>query len=40
MSNFDGSFDQVMTLAHELGHGWHNYCAFQANKTPCKRKRQ
>lgn len=34
MSNFDGSFDQVMTLAHELGHGFHNYCAFQANKTP------
>lgn len=34
MSNFDGSFDQVMTLAHELGHAWHNYCAFQANKTP------
>ncbi|HNZ16572.1 MAG: M3 family oligoendopeptidase [Anaerolineaceae bacterium] len=34
MSNFDGSFDQVMTLAHELGHGFHNYCAFQAGKTP------
>lgn len=34
MANFDGSFDQVMTLAHELGHGWHNYCAFQANKNP------
>ncbi len=34
MSNFDGSFDQVMTLAHELGHGFHNYCAYQACKTP------
>lgn len=34
MANFDGSFDQVMTLAHELGHGWHNYCAFQADKLP------
>lgn len=34
MSNFDGSFDQVMTLAHELGHGFHNYCIYQANKTP------
>ncbi|MEL7637027.1 MAG: M3 family oligoendopeptidase [Anaerolineaceae bacterium] len=34
MSNFDGSFDQVMTLAHELGHAFHNYCAFQAEKTP------
>ncbi len=34
MANFDGSFDQVMTLAHELGHGFHNYCAYQAGKTP------
>lgn len=34
MANFDGSFDQVMTLAHELGHGFHNYCAYQAQKTP------
>jgi pepF/M3 family oligoendopeptidase len=34
MANFDGSFDQVMTLAHELGHGFHNYCAYQTEKTP------
>ncbi len=34
MANFDGSFDQVMTLAHELGHAFHNYCAFQEDKTP------
>lgn len=33
LCNFDGSLDQVMTLAHELGHGFHNYCAFQVNKT-------
>ncbi len=33
MSNFDGSFDQVSTLAHELGHAFHNECAYQANKT-------
>ncbi len=33
LSNFDGSFDQVSTLAHELGHGFHNYCAYQAKKT-------
>jgi pepF/M3 family oligoendopeptidase len=33
LCNFDGSLDQVMTLAHELGHGFHNYCAFQAAKT-------
>jgi pepF/M3 family oligoendopeptidase len=32
--NFDGSFDQVSTLAHELGHAFHNECAYQANKTP------
>ena len=34
MSNFDGSFDQVMTLSHELGHAFHNYCIYQAEKTP------
>ena len=34
LSNFDGSFEAVMTLAHELGHGFHNYCAFQAGKQP------
>ena len=26
LANFDGSFDQVSTLAHELGHGYHNHC--------------
>jgi pepF/M3 family oligoendopeptidase len=31
--NFDGSYDQVSTLAHELGHAFHNECAYQANKT-------
>lgn len=33
LANFDGSFDQVSTLAHELGHAFHNECAFQAGKT-------
>src|SRR6266540_3812768 len=33
LSNFDGSFDQVSTLAHELGHAFHNECAYQAKKT-------
>ena len=33
LSNFDGSFDQVSTLAHELGHAFHNECAYQAVKT-------
>jgi pepF/M3 family oligoendopeptidase len=26
LANFDGSFDQMTTLAHELGHGFHNHC--------------
>ncbi|NSW52708.1 MAG: M3 family oligoendopeptidase [Anaerolineae bacterium] len=33
LCNFDGSLDQVFTVAHELGHGFHNYCEYQANKT-------
>ena len=26
LTNFDGSFSDVSTLAHELGHAWHNRC--------------
>jgi len=26
MANFDGSFDGVTTLSHELGHAFHNWC--------------
>jgi len=33
MCNFDGSLDQVSTLAHELGHAFHNDCAVKAKKT-------
>lgn len=33
LSNYDGSFDGVSTLAHELGHAFHNYCAYKAGKT-------
>jgi len=34
LSNFDGSLDQVSTLAHELGHAYHNECIFQAGHSP------
>ena len=27
LTNFVGSFSDVSTLAHELGHAWHNECA-------------
>ncbi|MFO7585053.1 MAG: M3 family metallopeptidase, partial [Anaerolineales bacterium] len=33
LSNFDGTPDQVSTMAHELGHAFHNECAFRAGKT-------
>ena len=33
LSNFDGTFDQVSTLAHELGHAFHNECIYDAGKT-------
>lgn len=33
LCNFDGSLDQVSTIAHELGHAFHNHCAYQAGKT-------
>ena len=38
LANFDGSFDQVSTLAHELGHAFHNECAYAANKTPLQQQ--
>ena len=33
LTNFDGSLDQVSTLAHELGHAFHNDCIVRAGKT-------
>lgn len=33
LCNFDGSLDQVMTMAHELGHGYHNHNIYRAGKT-------
>lgn len=32
--NFDGSQDQLSTISHELGHAFHNECAYQFDKTP------
>ncbi|HQF46590.1 MAG TPA: M3 family oligoendopeptidase [Anaerolineaceae bacterium] len=31
--SFDGSLDVVSTLAHELGHGYHNHCMYAAGRT-------
>lgn len=36
LCNFDGSFDQVCTLAHELGHAYHNEC--HRGKTMVQRR--
>jgi len=33
LCNFDGTLDQVSTITHELGHAFHNECAYQAGKT-------
>jgi len=33
LCNFDGTLDQVSTIAHELGHAFHNECAYTAGKT-------
>ncbi len=35
LCNFDGSFDQTFTVAHELGHGFHNSC--MKGKKPLQR---
>ncbi len=35
LCNFDGSFDSVQTLAHELGHAYHN--ANLGHRTPMQR---
>lgn len=33
LCNFDGTLDQVSTIAHELGHAYHNECIYRAGKT-------
>ena len=37
LTNFDGTLDQVFTVAHELGHAFHNECMFRSNRTPMQR---
>jgi oligoendopeptidase F len=37
LCNFDGSLDQLSTIAHELGHAFHNECFYQHNKKPLQR---
>lgn len=37
LCNFDGSLDQVFTVAHELGHAFHNEC--DRHKTPLQRQK-
>jgi len=37
LCNFDGSLDQVSTIAHELGHAFHNEMMYQAGKTELQR---
>ena len=31
--NWGGSLDDVFTLAHELGHGYHNHCHYRAGRS-------
>lgn len=35
LSNFTGSFSDVTTLAHELGHGYHGYCLSEESSLNC-----
>jgi len=38
LCNFDGSMEQVSTIAHELGHGFHNDCEYKANRTELQKR--
>jgi pepF/M3 family oligoendopeptidase len=38
LCNFDGSLDQVSTIAHELGHGFHNDCMEKAGHTQLQQR--
>lgn len=36
LSNFSGNFGDLATLAHELGHGYHNYCLKSQSAVNCE----
>lgn len=38
MLNFDGQFETVSTLAHELGHAFHDSCQFRIGRTEWQRR--
>lgn len=38
LCNFDGSLDQISTIAHELGHAYHNEQLFAAGKPPLRQR--
>jgi len=35
--NYDANLDSVSTLAHELGHAYHNLCKAEAGRTPLQK---
>ncbi|WP_045234324.1 M3 family oligoendopeptidase [Deinococcus pimensis] len=37
LMNYEPSLDSVSTLAHELGHAYHNLCLAEAGRTPLQR---
>ena len=38
LCNFDGSLEQVSTIAHELGHGFHNNLKIKAGRTQLQKR--
>jgi len=38
LCNFDGSMEQVSTIAHELGHGFHSDCEYKAKRTQLQKR--
>ncbi len=38
LMNFSGTLDDIFTIAHELGHAWHNELKFRAGRTSQQRQ--